>query len=215
MKYIHYQQIDSEVICIQRSKYDKMKKQSFFLLLIIILLNGCLSEEHMVFVNVPINGTLDNFAGELKKLGFTAPQLIKENQIKLNGEFLEKNCEIYVYGTVQSQTAYKVRVNLPGQTRDSLEYSFGEIQKLYTAKYGNGTSRYQQYRNADRFLFNEPKRIRHLSQGDFTRYTTGSGVITMQVQDGFISITFLDKQNNEIWERELGAGIQKSINEEI
>ena len=192
-----------------------MKTQNIFFLLLIILLNGCSSKEHIEFNNIPINGNLDKFVNELIKLGFAEPQLIKENQIKVNGVFLEKKCEIFVYGTEKSQTAFKVRVNLPGEVQDSIEYRFEKIQQLYTSKFGIGTSKYQQFQNAERFLFNEPKRIRHLSPGDFTRYNTGSGVITMVIREGHISITYLDKQNNEIWKREIEEGKQKSIDEEI
>jgi hypothetical protein len=180
-----------------------MKTQNIFFLLLIILLNGCVSEEHMEFENVPINGHPDKLANELNKFGFMEPQLIKENQIKLHGLFLEKESEIYVYGTRKSQIAYKVKVILPREVRDSLEYSFGKIQKLYSLKYGKGTSKYQQYKNAERFLFNEPKLIRHLSIGDFTKYTTDSGSITLEVREGYISITFLDKLNNEINKSEM------------
>ncbi|MBK8882767.1 MAG: hypothetical protein IPN67_10380 [Bacteroidales bacterium] len=169
----------------------------------IILLNGCSSEEHIEFKDVPINGHSDMLAAELNKLGFTGTQLSGENQIKLHGVFLEKDCEIHVYGTRKSQTAYKVVVNLPGEVRDSLESSFGEIQKLYSSKYGRGTNRYLQYQNAERFLFNEPKLRRRLSTGDFSRYTTGSGSITVEVREGYISITYLDKRNNEIGKSEM------------
>lgn len=179
-----------------------MKTQNIFLLLFIILLNGCSSKEHLEFKNIPINGNLDEFVNELIKSGFAEPQLIEANQIKLNGIFLEKDCEIFVYGTSQNQTAYKVKVNLPKEVQDSIEYRFEKLQHLLSSKFGNGTSKYQQFQNAERFLFNEPKRTRHLSPGDSTRYTTGSGVITMVVRDGYISITYLDKQNNKIWKRE-------------
>lgn len=190
-------------LSILKSISNKMKTQNIFLLLLIILLNGCLSEEHMEFENVPINGKPDKLANELNKLGFTEPQLIEENQFKLNGVFLEKYCEIYVYGTRKSQTAYKVTVILPREVRDSLESSFGRIQKLYSSKYGKGTNKYQQFNNAERFLFNEPKLIRQLSIGDFSRYTTDSGSITMEVREGYISITYLDKLNNEISKSEM------------
>lgn len=180
-----------------------MKTQSIFLLLFIASLNGCLPKEHMEFISVPINGNPDKFATELHKLGFTEPQITKENQIKLNGVFLEKDCDVYVYGTRKSQTTYKVTIIMPKEVRDSLEYNFGKIQKLYASKYGNGTSKYQQFRNAERFLFNEPKLIRHLSTGDFTKYTTDSGSISIEVQEGYLSITYLDKLNNEISKSEM------------
>jgi hypothetical protein len=188
-----------------------MKTQIIFLWLLIILLSGCSSGKHMEFKDIPIDGNLDKFVNELIKLGFTEPQLTKENEIKLNGEFLKKNCEIYVYGTVRSQTAYKVTVNLPREVQDSIEKRFEKMQGLYSSKYGIGISKYQQFQNAERFLFNEPKRVRHLNPGDYTTYTTGSGVITLEVADGYISITFMDKQNNKIRKKEMGEAKQKPI----
>ena len=191
---------------------DKMKTHIFILLALILIMNGCLSDKHMEFEKIPINGTIDNFANELIKSGFTNPQKLNDNQIKLSGVFLERSCEIYVLGTNQNQTAYKVRVNLPFESKDLLESGFFEIQQLYTSQYGNGLSRYHHYRNADRFLFNEPKRIRELTQGDFTRFTTRTGVITLVVRVGYISITYLDRKNGEIWKRESGEEDQIPVN---
>lgn len=180
-----------------------MKRQKFFLFSLFIFLNGCFSEEHLEFNNVPINGSVDKFANDLINLGFAKTELKEENQIILNGVFLEKDCEIYVYGTRKSQTAFKVTVNLPKEVRDSLENSFGKMQKLFSSEYGRGTNRYQQYKNAERFLFNEPKRIRHVRIGDITIYTAKSGKIILEVRDGFISVTYLDNVNNEISKREM------------
>jgi len=180
-----------------------MKTQNILLLLLIVLLTGCFSEKHLEFMNVPMNGNIDKYARELISLGFTVSTQTKEDQIVLNGEYLEKNSEIYLYGTSKSKTIYKVTVNLPGEVRDSLETSFIKTQKLYTSKYGNGRSKYRQFKNASRFMFNESKRVWHVSIGDNTRYTTDAGIITVEVREGYISITYLDKLNNEIGKREL------------
>lgn len=180
-----------------------MKTRNIFLLLLIILLNACFSEKHLEFENVPINGSIYEFANELIKLGFTESQITTGNQVKLNGVFLEKHCEIYVDGTGKTETAYKVTVNMPREVMDSLVFSYGELQRLYKLKYGNGTSKYQQYKDTDRFLFNEPKRARRLSKGDFTRYNTKPGNIILEVREGYISITYSDKINTEIMKREM------------
>ena len=152
---------------------------------------------------MPIDGRLDKFAGELTKSGFIISDSTKKNEIILNADFLNKKCKIHVLGTHKNNLAYKVIVDLPAEVPDSLQSGFEKLQKLYSSKYGNGKTRYQQYRNAERFLFNEPKRIRHLSKGDFTMYKTDSGNITMEVMDGYISISYSDKLNNEIREREM------------
>jgi hypothetical protein len=180
-----------------------MKKQDIFLILLIALLNSCVSKEHMIFNTVPIDGPLDKFVNELTKSGFTISDSTKKNEIALKGEFLNKDCIIYVWGTNKDNYAYKVMVELPGEVPDSLQYSFEQMQKLYSSKYGMGKTRYQQYRNPERFLFNEPGLKRQIRKGDLTIYTTDSGNITIEVRDGYISITYLDKLNNEIMKKEI------------
>jgi len=175
-------------------------------------LNGCSSEQHMKFLDVPINGSIDKFADELIKLGFTVAPLKEENQLKLTGMFIEKQCEIDLYGTSNSQTVYRIKVSIPTENRDSLDVSFGKIQKLCSSKYGIGRSEYKQYRNSDRFHFNEPRRIRELNPGDFTRYTTASGIIFVEVLTRSISITFTDKMNSEIQKSEMEAGGRGKFN---
>jgi len=187
-----------------------MKTKNTFLLLFTILLTSCLAKEHFEFMDVSIDGNVDKFTYELIKLGFTDPQLTEENQINLNGVFLEKNCEIYVYGTKKSKTVYKVRVNLPKEVPDSLENSFEKLKKMCSSKHGVGRNKYKQFQNSERFLFNEPKRTRQLNFGDQTKYSTYSGEITLEVRSGYISITYLDNQNNEIRKKELeGENIEE------
>ncbi len=175
-----------------------MKTEISFFFLLIILLTGCSSDEHLKFENLPIDGDIDQFATELIRLGYNKSQADVENQIKLKGVFLGKNCDIFLYGKGQSKTSYKVTVNFPGESRDSLEYSFAKLQMLYTTQYGIGKNKYKKPRIADRFLFNEPKRIRHLSVGDYTRYENKTGDITIEVREGFISITYSDKINSKL-----------------
>lgn len=189
-----------------------MKTRNIIVFLILILLNGCASIGHMEFEKIPINGNLDKFVNKLIKLGYTEPQLVKENQIKLNGVFLEKHCDIYVFATKKNQIVYKVRVNLPGEVQDSLQLSFEKIQKRYSSEYGIGTTRYKQYRIRERLMFNEPGLVRHLMTGDYSKYVNASGEITVEVQDGYISITYLDNVNYETRKRESEEEYNKEIN---
>jgi hypothetical protein len=149
-----------------------------------------------------MDGSIARFASELTKQGFSLSDSSKTGQIILLGEFLNKECRIGVFGTGKNQLTYKIVVQLPGEVPDSLQYSFGKLQQLYASKYGNGTSRYQKYKKRDRLLFNEPGLTREIRVGDFTKYTTTSGNITIEVKEGHISITYLDKQNDAIRVRE-------------
>ena len=69
-----------------------------------------------------------------------------------------------------------------------------------------------QYRNSDRFHFNEPRRIRELNAGDFTRYSTASGSIIVEVLTSSLSITFTDKLNSEIQNSEMELGEEPGKN---
>ena len=169
----------------------------------LFIINCRSSRDHLEFMGIQIDGDPDKFAEDMVISGFANPRLMDENQIQLSGIFLEKNCELEIYSTPKSQTVYKVRVNLAEEIHDSLNICFDRIQKLYTSKYGPGTSRYYQFQNSDRFLFNEPKRVRNLRAGDYTRYTTKSGFITIEVRNGCISVIYIDRLNNNIRSKEL------------
>lgn len=192
-----------------------MKIQNIFLFVILILVNSCSSKEHLKFNDVPIDGHLDKFAGELSKTGFVISDSSIQNEIILTGKFLNKECNLSVFGTSKNKVAYKVIVELPHEVNDSLENSFEKIQKLFSSTYGGETTRYMQYKHPERLMYNEPRLKRQIMKGDYSRYNNGSGIILMEVQDGFISITYLDKMNNEIRKREKAEEDKKENNGEI
>jgi hypothetical protein len=179
-----------------------MDMRNLLPLVLFLLLNSCSTSEHLQFNTVVMDGPVAKFAGELTKQGFILSDSAKTGEIVLLGEFLNKECRIGVFGTGKDHITYKIVVQFPGEVSDSLQHHFGKLQQLYTSKYGNGTSRYQKYKKRDRLLFNEPGLTREIRVGDFTKYTTPAGDITIEVKEGYISITYLDKQNNEMRVRE-------------
>jgi hypothetical protein len=183
-----------------------MNKLNISIFTIILLLSSCAKVEHLLFNNVRINGSLDIFAKELAKSGFAIADSTKKDEIRLNGKFLNKDCEIVVLGTNKNNVAYKVVVEFPVEGRDSLEVNFGKVQKLFSIIYGPGTSRYQQYKKRESLLYKVPQLKRDIRKGDFTRHVTKSGVVTLEVEDGYISITYLDTLNNDINKKELEEG---------
>jgi len=189
-----------------------METRNIFLLVLFIMLSSCSSREHLVFDTVVMDGPLDKFAGELTKLGFNLTDSTKSDEMMLHGEFLNRACKISVYGATTKSIVYKIVVELPGEVPDSLQHSYGKIQQLYTAKYGTGTSRYQKYKKRERLLFNEPGLVREIRVGDFTKYTTPPGDIVIEVKEGYISFTYLDKQNNELRIRESEERNSKQFN---
>lgn len=171
-----------------------------FLFTSIALLYSCALKEHLVFSNILIDGHLNMFAGKLTKSGFTLSDSTKKGEIILKGDFLNKQCTIIVFGTEKNIVTYKVVVNLPVEVHDSLQSDFGKIQNQYSSKYGTGYSKFQQYKERERLVYKVP--AREVMVGDYTKYITDSGEITVEVQENYISITYLDKLNYELWKRE-------------
>jgi hypothetical protein len=168
-----------------------------------------------MFNGVPINGHLDKFANELTKAGFIRTDTLLKNEFILNGKFLNKECRISVFGTSKNNVAYKVIAELPAEVKDSLQDSFENMQKLFSSTYGGETTRYMQYKHPERLMFNEPRLKRQIMKGDYSRYNNGSGIVLMEVQDGFISITYLDRLNNEIRKKEKAEEAKKESNQGI
>ncbi len=190
-----------------------MKPQLIITFLLILLLTGCNSKQHLAFNGIPIDGELDTFTEEMVKSGFSGLERITENQVRLTGKFLDKDCDIDVYGTRKSRLTYKVIVSLPGEDHDSLSYSCEKLRKLYAAKYGNPKNVYKQFQNSSRFLFNERKFTRKLAIGDYSKFYTNSGFITLELRDGYIAIIYLDRLNYDIRKRELQPGNEYENNE--
>src|SRR5665647_174295 len=130
-----------------------MKTRNIVSILILILINSCSPKEHLIFNNVPVDGPLDKFANALTLSGLIISDSTKKREIILKGDFLSKDCEIHVFGTENNDLAYKVIVSMPVEVHDSLQSYFGQMQKLFTLKYGLGTSKYQQYIKREKLLY--------------------------------------------------------------
>ena len=192
-----------------------MKTPTIFLFVVIILLNSCSPKEHLLFNDIPIDGHIDAFVGEITNTGFILSDSTMKNEIILSGKFLNKDCRISVFGTSKNKMVYKVIAELPEEVNDSLENSFEKIKKLFSSTYGGETTRYMQYKHPERLMYNEPRLKRQIMKGDYSRYNNGSGIVLMEVQDGFITITYLDKMNNEIRKREKEEEDKKESNQGI
>ncbi len=196
-----------------KSLPTKMKPQLIITFVFILMLAGCSSKQHLSFNDIPIDGKLDIFAEKMVKSGFTDLKRITENQVQLTGKFQENDCTIDVFGAGKSRLTYKVIVSLPGEDHDSLSYSCEKLRKLYAAEYGNPKNVFKQFQNSSRFLFNERKFTRKLAIGDYSKFFTGSGFITLELRDGYIAIIYLDRLNYDIRKRELQPGNEYENNE--
>jgi hypothetical protein len=200
-------QFDRVPCYIRMHKSNFVKMKIFIILSIVALSTGCSSYDHLKFLGIPINGDLKIFTEELKKKGYQEAQVNEKDQMKFTGKFSERDCEVYLFTTYKSKTPYMVRVDFLKESHDSVRYNYERLKNHCASILGPGASKYQQFNNSSRFLFNEPKRVIDPKNGDYTRYLSRKGSVFLEVKFDYLSITFLDKKNSELSVAEGGKQI--------
>ena len=95
------------------------------------------ANEHLKFMGIPINGTLESFTQKLVAKGMKR-QLGWDNTVVFRGTFAgERNCEVYVNRVPSRNIVYRIVVCLPSRdTWDWLEKDYNEFKEMLTTKYG-------------------------------------------------------------------------------
>lgn len=180
---------------------------SYLIITGLILLVSCSSPGHVKFQGLPIDGDLNVFKTELQKKGYMEVNPDGEEQLKFAGLFLDHESSLLVFTTLKSHTPYMVRVDMPREAHDSIKFSYERIKKHCASILGPGASRYQQFNNSSRFLFNEPKLVREPKVGDYTRYLSNEGSVFLKVMSDYLSVIYVDKKNAELSVEEGGQAL--------
>ena len=117
-----------------------MMKRILIALLFVFSCIGAMAQnanEHLKFMGIPINGTLESFTQKLVAKGMKSIQAT-EGVGLFNGTFAGKdNCTIYVFKVPLRNIVYKTVVALPPRgTWDWLEKDYNGFKEMLTSKYG-------------------------------------------------------------------------------
>lgn len=160
------------------------------------------SQEHMSFKGIPINGTTNEFAQKLISQGYQKIET-KDNIIILEGEFINKKCKVYLIGSVKTNKIWKVYVILPENSSwYSIKGDYKELKVQFQQKYGEGRS-YEffskPYYEGDGYEF---QAIRKDKCTYATFFDSTNGNIMLEIGDESIRISYEDKINSEINNKE-------------
>ncbi len=177
-----------------------MKK---ILLLLIAVTAGCFSviaqesqefQQHASFKGVPIDGSLDAFVENMKLEGFTFDRMLEDAAI-MNGQFVGKQCEIYILATPKTKTVWKVVALLPKETSwHSLKSSYQSLKSSYVDKYGPPTNSFEffsrPYYEGDGYEMT----ALHVEKCDYISFwkTSNSNMAVQMTKDGRISLGYED-----------------------
>jgi len=188
-----------------------MKKIILFSFLFISVL--CLGQEHMKFRDLEINGDLTSFISELEKMDYSLSKTHDHVAI-LTGNFIGKNCTLFVVSSPNTETVWKVGVSLPkDENWSSLKSDYLSLQKQFTKKYGKPEKEYsfflKPYYEGDGY---EIQALRKEKCYFATIYKIETGYVILQISEfSNISISYEDKLNTEINKQETEQEVQDQI----
>lgn len=164
-----------------------MMKRILIALLFVFSCIGAMAQntnEHLKFMGIPINGTLESFTQKLVAKGLKSIQAA-EGVGLLNGTFAGKNdCNIFVATVPNRNIVSKVVVCLPPrETWAWLESDYNQFKQMLTSKYGEPLQHSETFK-AGTFTSSDYLKISALKEGKCEYYVgwkLNEGVILLEI----------------------------------
>jgi len=166
------------------------------------------SSVHMKFKGVPIDGTLADFVGRMKRKGFKQED-IEDGTAVLSGDFADfKECTVYVSTLDNKDLVSRISVVFPLQ--DQWEYLYGDYKHLkgmLTEKYGKPSSCVEKFQRSYGIGPNDDDDRMHYAKFDKCKYEThfktdkGDVIVSIEhngVSSCFVMLSYKDKINGDI-----------------
>ena len=121
-----------------------MNRLITIVLALVLTLGAHAQDEHMTFVGIPINGTIDQFQQKLISKGFTVNKDINKYLPKgtraFEGTFMGKKSEIAIYYDTKTNIVYSAKAMYSELTAESVDETYDYIQKNLKEKYKPGVN---------------------------------------------------------------------------
>ena len=167
------------------------------------------ANEHLKFMGIPINGTLESFTQKLVAKGMKR-QLGRRNIGFVRGTFAGKdNCKIYIQRINSCDVVFRVVVCLPPrETWAWLESDYNEFKQMLTSKYGEPFQHSETFK-AGSYTSSDALKMSSLRGGKCQYYTgwkLNEGaieveMISIETPSGcFVRISYFDAINSKLEE---------------
>lgn len=187
-----------------------MMKRIFIALLFVFSCIGAMAQnanEHLKFMGIPINGTLESFTQKLVAKGMKR-QLGWDNTVVFRGTFAgERNCEVYVNRVPSRNIVYRIVVCLPSRdTWDWLEKDYNEFKEMLTTKYGEPYKCSESFKEGT-YVGSDYLKISALKGGKCEYYSTwdlNEGFIILEIfnadgsSDCCVRLVYIDLINGKL-----------------
>ena len=134
---------------------------------------GASAQDHLKFMNIPISGSLDDFAKKLEAKGFE-PYQVEDDFISLTGPYAGyNNCFVYIY------TRYSIVYNI--------EVYFAYVDDVHSA--------YNDLRRRLGLKYGAPSHVDDNTNGDGsyrTSFYLPAGEIRLTIEDNNLDLNYYD-----------------------
>lgn len=118
-------------------------KRFIFLFVFMIASTVMMSQEHLEFKGIPMDGPVSSFVSKLKTKGFTEVYNSGFNYV-LKGEFTGKSATLFVLGSRKTGIVWKVGVNFEKETSwYTIKSLYNKYVNLFKEKYGSPTEHFE------------------------------------------------------------------------
>ena len=171
------------------------------------------AKNHLEFMGISIDGSLDNFVEKLKGKGFTL-QSDYGTEAVLEGNFTGEMAKIFVYSTPKTSTVCRVAVKFENQgsaTWNVLESQYLDSKKLLINKYGEPVSVTEEFSRD--YVEGSRQKMLELRMGRceynslfMNNERSGSILVAIIPMDGVsepcVTIAYTDNMNMEVYDKE-------------
>lgn len=115
-----------------------MPKYLSFLNLCVLAISTHAQSEHVKFMGIPINGTINQFQKEIERKGwiYNENESVKSSGSRIfNGMFANEEAELYVLFENQTYTVYQVAILINAESKENAIIKYNKLKDLYNRKY--------------------------------------------------------------------------------
>ena len=178
---------------------------------------------HLIFNNVPINGSLKHYVAQMEKKNFriyverfglegdeetkeqkeqkAKLEAYKEGKATMVGDFADfKKCRLYVETLANKDLVYKIQVEFQYTSEwEKKKENYFHLKQLLTKKYGAPTSCTEKLKPETMEDYDINNSFHKKKSKYETIYKTDKGDITLYInKDSRIILEYLDKKNSEL-----------------
>ncbi|MGM9794761.1 MAG: hypothetical protein ACI3ZZ_00865 [Candidatus Aphodosoma sp.] len=169
---------------------------------------------HLIFNNVPINGTLKSYIAQMEKKGFKIngwanltkekeqeikSEAYKKGKAEMEGDFADfKRCNLYVETLTNKDLVYKIRVEFEYTSEwKELKENYTHLKQLLTKKYGTPTSCMERIKY--KYSFDTSPSFDTGYSTFNTLFKTDKGDIKLFIDSHHrLTLEYLDKKNSKL-----------------